>query len=294
MNFNSYFTLNGRSRFVELIRIFNSHFVFRTDRDSKRVVPLELQNALSFWLKEDALIPRNLMKPDKQATLWIDASKTGWGGVVRCQDIMQTTQGNWDNLEFELHSNSKELLAVLRSVENFQIELLNKDIVVYSDNRVAVSTISRNDSTNPFRHNVFLQLQESVTRLQATLTAHHIQGKKNLLADSLSRKRHLLPPELTLSEGLFQKIIRTFRLLPEVDLFANESNAKLPKFVSSIPTKSAMALDAFSLDWANFRCVWAFPPPSLIHRILFKWKREGGAKCCWLLRTGPAEAGTAS
>ena len=278
LNFNSYFTQSGRSKFVELVKIFNSHFVFRMDRDSKEVVPLELRNTLSFWLKEQALLPRNLLKPVLQATLWIDASKTGWGGVVSCQDDVQTTQGLWNDWEFQLNSNNKELLAVLRSVEKFPVELFQKDIVVYSDNRTAISTISKCGSTNPFRHEVYLQIHAAVSRLQATLTAHHIQGQKNLLADSLSRKRHLLPPELTLSDALFHEIIQTFRVLPEVDLFANENNAKLPKFVSSVPARTAMALDAFSLNWANFQCVWAFPPPSLIHRVLFKWKREGGGK----------------
>ena len=290
LNFNSYFTHIGRSKFVELITVFNSYFVFRKDRDSKRTVPLELQEALKFWLKEDALLPRTLLRPDKQATLWIDASKTGWGGVVSCHDILQTAQGLWNEIDSELNSNNKELLAILRSVKSFHVDLLNKQIVVYSDNRVAISTISKSGSKNPFRHKVFLQIQEQVTRLQATLTAHHIQGRKNLLADSLSRKQHLLPPELTLSETLFQKIIQHFKLLPEVDLFANEYNAKLPRFVSSVPTESAMALDAFSLSWSIFKCVWAFPPPSMIHRILFKWKKEGGGKMMLVAPDWPSQS----
>ena len=290
LNFNSYFTQNGRSKFVELIKVFNSHFVFRKDRDAKMAVPLDLKNALNFWLREDALLPRNLLRPDKQATLWIDASKTGWGGVVSCHDILLTAQGIWNEMDFDLNSNNKELLAILRSVKNFHVELLSKEIVVYSDNRVAVSTISKSGSTDPFRHKVFLQIQELVARLQATLTAHHIKGRKNLLADSLSRKQHLLPPELTLSETLFQNIVQDFGLLPEVDLFANEYNAKLPQFVSSIPTESAMALDAFSLNWAVFKCVWAFPPPSMIHRILFKWKKEGGGKMMLVAPDWPSQS----
>ena len=55
----------------------------------------------------------------------------------------------------------------------------------------------------------------------------------------------------------FQDIIsQTF--IPEIDLFASKLNAKTAKFVSWNLQPGAVAIDAFSLSWANINC-YAFP-----------------------------------
>ena len=55
----------------------------------------------------------------------------------------------------------------------------------------------------------------------------------------------------------------------DVDLFASRLNFKLPQYVSFRPDPSAMAIDAFSLQWSHFHA-YAFAPFSLIGRILKK------------------------
>ena len=56
---------------------------------------------------------------------------------------------------------------------------------------------------------------------------------------------------------------------PSIDLFASRLNAQVEQFVSWRPDPDAVAVDAFSLDWAKFE-FYAFPPFCLKTRCLQK------------------------
>ena len=99
------------------------------------------------------------------------------------------------------------------------------------------------------------------------ISAQHIAGKVNTQADTLSREisSNL---EWSLNCEVFQEIIsQTF--IPEIDLFASRLNAKTAKFISWHPQQGAVAIDAFSLSWANMNC-YTFPPFSLLPQVLPK------------------------
>ena len=84
------------------------------------------------------------------------------------------------------------------------------------------------------------------------ISVQHISGKVNTQADDLSREisSNL---EWSLNDEVFQEIIsQTF--IPEIDLFASRLNAKTAKFISWHPQPGAVAIDAFSLSWANMNC----------------------------------------
>lgn len=46
--------------------------------------------------------------------------------------------------------------------------------------------------------------------------------------------------------------------VPDIDLFTSRLNAKTDCFVSWHPEPGAMAVDAFSISWANFKSVTLF------------------------------------
>ena len=84
------------------------------------------------------------------------------------------------------------------------------------------------------------------------LSAQHIPGKLNIQADTLSREMSS-NLEWSLNGEVFQEIVsQTF--IPEIDLFASRLNAKTAKFISWLPQPGAVAIDAFSLSWANMNC----------------------------------------
>ena len=81
------------------------------------------------------------------------------------------------------------------------------------------------------------------------LSAQHIPGKSNCVADSLSRQ-FVSNLEWSLDQGVFNRLA-AIAFLPDIDLFASRLNAKLDQFVSWYPEPGALAIDAFSISWSN-------------------------------------------
>ena len=140
---------------------------------------------------------------------------------------------------------------------------------VVSDNTTVVALIQHQGGTH------YQNLSQSVEDLMLWaqrqgwyLSAVHLAGSKNVLADLLSRKDSVVPTEWTLSYRIFNKVWEIWSK-PEIDLFATRFNARLPLFVSPVPDDRAWAVDAMSLEWDNLNA-YAFPPISLVLPVLKK------------------------
>ena len=104
------------------------------------------------------------------------------------------------------------------------------------------------------------------------LSAFHIAGKENIQADYLSRISSN-GTEWSLNDQVFMSLLDIFDL--KLDLFASSVNKKLENYVSWGPDPDAIANNAFSFDWSILDSnIYAFPPFSLIDRILEKISRE--------------------
>ena len=100
------------------------------------------------------------------------------------------------------------------------------------------------------------------------LSAFHIAGKENIQADYLSRISKN-GTEWSLNKEVCWSLSDTFDL--QIDLFASSVSTKLEKYVAWGPDMEAFANNAFSFDWSNLDYnIYAFPPFSLIYRILEK------------------------
>ena len=84
-----------------------------------------------------------------------------------------------------------------------------------------------------------------------------IPGKKNILADQLSRPDQIFPTEWSVFDG----ICRVFRH-PHLELFATRANNKLSLYVSPVPDPLAWKRDALHLPW-NHLMAYAFFPFAL-------------------------------
>lgn len=78
------------------------------------------------------------------------------------------------------------------------------------------------------------------------LSATYIASKDNVVADKLSRDKNV-DTEWCLADYAYSRIVNTLGL-PDIDLFASESNAKCEKFVSWYPSKRSFQVDAFTLN----------------------------------------------
>nr|KAG5707261.1 hypothetical protein BaRGS_000035 [Batillaria attramentaria] len=97
------------------------------------------------------------------------------------------------------------------------------------------------------------------------LSARHISGRLNVIADSLSWRGQIRHMEWSLSPSAFKSFCQRWDR-PHVDLFATRWNCKLPLFVSLVPDPQALAVDALSIPWDSL-FAFAYPPAVLIPKI---------------------------
>lgn len=99
------------------------------------------------------------------------------------------------------------------------------------------------------------------------LTATHIPGVQNVVADHCSRKFHD-SSEWKLAKWAFEMCTQQWGT-PDIDMFASHLNNQLPSFASWKPDPSCTYIDAFTLSWQN-SFIYCFPPFALICRTLNK------------------------
>ena len=58
--------------------------------------------------------------------------------------------------------------------------------------------------------------------------------------------------------------------MPDVDMFASRLNHKIDKYIAWKPDQWAIAIDAFAIDWSEYKLIYCFPPFSLKGKVLQK------------------------
>ena len=138
------------------------------------------------------------------------------------------------------------------------------------DNTTAVSYINSMGGRSPSCNQITQELWVWCANQGIWLSAAHIPGEENVLADKESRAKRS-DTEWKLNTELFDCIVTIWGTF-SVDLFAPRLNYQLKPYVSWRPDPEAMAIDAFSLDWRE-QYFYTFPPFSLINRYFRKWNR---------------------
>jgi hypothetical protein len=227
------------------------------------------REAVSQWLDVGWIhssVPISLGPP--LAEIFTDASLEGWG--AHCQDMI--TNGVWSR-DQDLHINLLEMEAVRLALEAFAPSLPRGHIQIVSDNTSVVASINNQGGAR----------SQSLTRLVSVLlrwaqgrgfllSARHLAGRLNVLADLLSRKSGVIQTEWTLSHGSLAPLWEAWGR-PSIDLFATRFNYRLPLFVSPVEDPRAWAVDALSRSWVGLSA-YAFPPLALLHRVLLKAEAE--------------------
>ncbi len=211
-------------------------------------------------------VPLHPLTPE--LVLFTDASLEGYGAHLGDQQLT----GIWEDTFLNLHINLLELEAVRRACIQFRSQIRQRRILLRTDNTTVVAYINKWGGTKSeaLGRNA-LQILELVDSWGAVLTAKHIPGSLNVLADSLSR-RSPVNTEWMLAKEVALRVIQEWGS-PQVDLFATRRNNQLPVFVSPVPDTLALDYDALSVDWTGLD-LYAFPPPILLGRVLAKVRRQ--------------------
>ena len=210
-----------------------------------------------------------LVLPEPEMEVFTDASMLGWGAHVDDR----VASGSWSPLQQTLHINQLELLAVQLGLDQLLQPPFPVLVRVVSDNSTVVAYLMRQGGTASAS---LSQLAEEVLlswfHRGVRLTARHLAGVSNVLADALSRRVPIRPTEWTLSLGVLRPIWDRWGL-PLVDLFAMQESARLPVFVSPVPDPRALAVDALAISWKEMSA-YAFPPFALLPRVLRKVEQD--------------------
>ena len=229
---------------------------------------------LIWWVNPEHLlagIPLETTNPD--LLLHTDASLEGWGAHL---DELQAA-GLWTPQEKQLHINLLELKAVWLGLRAFQDYIQGRAVVSMCDNASVVAHIRHQGGTHSWSlcHKT-LQLLHWAHSQQIDLRAQYLPGKKNILADRLSRRNQVLTSEWSLHPEICRKLWSLWGQ-PHIDLFAMANNNKLSIYMSPVPDPQAWAVDAMVQNWDNLE-TYAYPPTSLIRPVINKIIHSSGLR----------------
>ena len=207
--------------------------------------------------------------PEPIRTVFTDASNKGWGGHMG----NHTASGTWSPDMAGNHINSLELEAVALTLQALSHFIPQGLILIRSDNNTVVALINNQGGTHAPR--LSKRVEEILLWADSkgwSLSAKHVAGSQNIMADLLSRPDSIIQTEWTLDQALLSKIWKRWGT-PQVDLFATRFNFRFPRYVSPVPDPQAWKVDAMEISWEGLDA-YAFPPFSLIHLVLEKARRE--------------------
>ena len=241
-----------------------------------------VKDHLRWWLLRSNVMAKAPLYPPKYVTsIYTDASVQGWG--AHCAHMI--AQGLWSIQQFKLHINVLELKAVLLALKTFvpQLPIQQRIIQVASDNTTVCAYINKQGGTRfwdmfALSCHLFAFCQKN----KVVLSARHVPGVMNLVADQLSRSQQILHTEWSLNTQIF-RWLSLIDFHPQIDLFATRFNHKLPLYVSPVPDPQALAVDALEMNWSGL-LLYSFPPTALCLVVVKKFMNS---QSCRMLLVAP-------
>ncbi|KAG1133897.1 hypothetical protein G6F38_013197 [Rhizopus arrhizus] len=251
-----------------LLRHKNQTVRQSSDWDQPQPLPPECLKEIRTWMHRlQQWNGRSFLPQTPKKTLFVDASDTGWG----CHWQQQTTHGYWNQQEAQQSINWRELKAAFLAIQSFNIQ--NTNLLIRTDNTTSLSYINKQGGTRSLSlMTLAIDLWKYCLKHQIHLTAQHIPGVENNIADRESRKI-FYKNQWRIHPTAFQTLQQQFGF-HDVDLFADRITHLLPKYVSWKPDPGALTHDAFSLSWSQFRNPWINPPWNMITKCLQKLLHE--------------------
>lgn len=219
---------------------------------------------IEWWLTNGKLIPNQFGPKLSHVTVYSDASKQGWGG--HCDHLQ--TGGRWSSVESSNHINWLELKAAWLTIQSFATHNSDLHILLRIDNTCAIAYINKMGGPSAKLNELATNMWEWCQLRNIWISAKHIPGVANTIADFKSRVFNDTS-EWSLNDRSFDLIVDTWGT-PNIDLFASRLNYKVSKFISWSPDPLCFDVDALTTFWGNLGLCYAFPPFSIIGKVLAK------------------------
>jgi hypothetical protein len=230
-----------------------------------------ISGELKWWQKTIAgnepasLVP--LSQPN--AHVWVDASPSGWGASLKLIDGNYRAFGVWDESVRNQTSNYREMFAVSCAIKSYLSRMILPSGIhlrIHSDNASTVFNIQRKAAARNLYHPL-RQLFNLCFSNDIVISAIHVKGVNNVVADSLSRLSR--SGDYSLFPGVFNTICQQLNVTPDIDVFATSVNNQLPDFISPLHTDNKPIRDGLSISWDGF-IPFIHPPIPLIGKCLRK------------------------
>ena len=237
--------------------------------DEQLVLSHEAKKDLHWW--RSALNGWNgapLSQKEVDIQIRTNASALGWGG---CIDNHTLAAGNWQKCVSFQHSNYRELLAVLKTIQSLHQQLAGKNVQVLSDNVTMVAYINRMGGSSEHLSNLMTTLWTTAKAKNITLSARHLAGNLNETADFLSHLRSTY--EWVLHPKLFQEINRVWGPCT-IDRFASQRTTQLRRYNSLYWNPESEGVDALAqTNWTG-ELNYCNPPFWMVGKVLRKIQQQ--------------------
>ena len=127
-------------------------------------------------------------------------------------------------------------------------------------------------SSDPFRDSLTRRIFDTAKQNSFTIQCVWVQGRQNGKADGLSRKMTDFNPRLEwcIPQKDFNTYMNILGLEPDIDLFASHLTFKVDRYCSRMSDPHSFCIDAFTLNWSQFKQPYIFPPFRILSTILKK------------------------
>ena len=211
--------------------------------------------------------------PEIDKIIYTDASKHEGGGWGAYDKINGDINGRWSVEEQQYDINYLELKAIKLALCSY-VPCFEQcyHVRIMSDNTSAISYINKQGGTHNLDLNdLAVEIWNYCIDVGIYISAAHIPGRHNKLADEASRKFQDAS-EWMLCPKIFKQLTDKFGI-PEIDLFASRLNHQLPMYASWKPDPESAFIDAMQIKWTG-KYIYAFPPFSMIWPILTKIRQD--------------------
>ena len=236
----------------------------------KMSLSTKAKHELKWWIENIDHSFNLIRKPAIELTMYSDASLHGWGGAL---DNV-STGGQWSAEEFVENINYLELRAAFLVIKTFHKEVANKHVKIMIDNTSAVSIINNMGTCkSEICNDIAVEIWQFCIANNISITAAHIPGIDNVVADKESRNFHIQNTEWKLDPSVLHEALRKIKFEPDIDLFASRLNHQFETYCSYRPDPGAVFVDAFSVSWSDLS-FYCFPPFSCILKALQKIRQD--------------------